>query len=185
MSLRDCLQYTIPNQDCCDNFGHCAVLHRYENPVTDCVQADRGCATTFDIKIEIQPFSGQNFSEKLEASKMGHMSKVMYKFFYKPDHPDNLAANGGSPLYLVTSESKFILDGFDAKTIVHSDVIEWLGEKFMIFSMSNWGGETCITDGCDKIDHQSGLLCFFKDNYQERNADIDVDTFALDGEIMT
>lgn len=184
MALRDCITYTVPDQECCEDFGSCAKLYRYPNEEdAPCGSGgNRGCPTEpIDIIIEIQPTNGLTTGEKLMLTQAGHVSESSYKFFLNPYHPTNLAANAGQPLFLVTSDSRFVTDGFDSKLFRHSDVIEWMGEKFMVCQLSNWGGETCLGENCDKIDHQAGFLETFNDSHHERLATIDNDEFALEG----
>jgi len=186
MALRDCINYTVPDQGCCEDYGSCAKLYRYENPVdVNCGSGmNRGCPTSaIDIIIDIQPSNGLQTGEQLMLTQAGHASESKYKFYFNPHHPTNVAANSGQPLFLVTSDSRFVTEGFDSKQFKHSDVIEWMGEKFMVCQIANWGGENCLSENCDVIDHQVGFIETFNDDHQERLATIDNDTFAYDGEL--
>jgi len=185
MGLRDHIVYRVADQKPCDEFGSCAVLYRYPEPTQECGKdVDRGCPVTYDITIDIQPSTNETAGEKIMITPEGHRAESNYEFYYNPHHPDNLAVNNGQPLFLVTSDSRFNVDGFDSSILKHSDVIEWLGEKFMVCELQNWGGETCLDDGCNKISHQEGEIGAWADNYQERNATIDNDTFAYDGDLQ-
>lgn len=185
MALTDFIQYEVPAQDACESFGSCAVHRRYPNAVRVVGESgQRGCATETPIKIDIQPSTGLQSGEKLMLEKEGHIAESTYKFFFNPHHPENVSANSGDPLFLVTGDSRFVTEGFDSSTLIHGDVIEWMGETFLICIVQNWAGETCLGENCNVIDHQSGFLSRWKDKNHERLATLENDTFVNDGVIV-
>jgi len=78
------------------------------------------------------------------------------------------------------------MPGFDAEQVSgHADVIEYLGQKYIICQLQLWAGENCVDDGCEQMDHISGKLAIWDgDRYGEREANINNDTFATDGELQ-
>ncbi len=166
----------------CDNYGSCAKLYRFEpkNPQECGGRLQYTCLPPVDIKIEIQPMG-----EHLHVRPEGHGSEAMFKFFLNPRHPDNIAANGGNPLYLRASDSKFKVPGFDATVnACRADVIEYLGQKLIVCRLDLWGGQTCEQVNCDEAIDQEGTLSLYGGDFAERDATIDNDVFVHTGPLQ-
>lgn len=165
--------------DC--EFGSLTNVLRFEAPnETSCTGSrDRGCSSPYEIIIEIQPIEEETMLER-----EGHVSSTMYKFWYSPQYAGNSIAFNGAAFYLVGSDSKFISGAFDSKIYQHSDLIEYLGGKYMISSLSNWTGDGCdcpaINDG-SIITLQEGIIKYWDDEIGERDATVDNDTFLESG----
>lgn len=167
----------------CDEFGSCANLFRFipDDPQSCGGRLKYSCQDPLNIKIDIQPMG-----EKLEVKPSGHSTEAIFKFFLNPYHPDNLAANAGSPVFLRTSDSEFIVPDYDSTVDVgHGDVIEYLGQKLIVCQVDLWGGDDCGLAHCGESYYQEGYLALWGSDTSEREANIDNDTFTYDGELVT
>lgn len=194
MPLSDYITYVAPTnpeiagpgQDC-DLFGACASLIRYlPLDASDCggrLNADP--QDPVEIRIEVQPMKEEDMPEK-----MGHRIEALYRFWFNPSHPVNLAAAEalgyvGMPLFLRTADSEFVVGAYDsAVERGHADVILWQGQQLKLITLMNWDRKLCSATLCDTLELQEGTMCLMRGDYSEREANIDNDTFASEGTLV-
>ncbi len=181
----DLIKYKAQPKECvpkCGQYRDCAKLCRYTNAdylkVCQTGHIDRGCPECCDIYINIQPASSDDGGEVTRKDKFGEWLESAYVFSYNPHDPRNMACNDGKPLYLRQSDSRFVSGDFDANVDGgHSDVIEWMGQKFIIRKLENWPATLCSCGQCGLISRQDGIMRLWKPKHQKRQATIDKDEF--------
>ena len=185
MSLLSNISYRVPGQTACDSFGVPAKLQRYNNAICKTGEGlDRGEPTEYNIIIEVQPLRSITQGEELKLKPEGHNAQAMHTFYYNPNDARNVDENG-NPIYLVTSESRYKFNDFDSSSIQHSDTITYLGETLIVANLRAWTGNTCVnehTELLNNIDHQSGTLEGWQDEYTERSAKRVNDQFTYEGD---
>ena len=145
------LRYITPDELTCENLGYPEVT----------------CTDPESVMMEIQPYQA-GAGEMSSCEVNGITVDIKFKFWYEPD-----------PLHLVTPNSKFVSNGFNAADIFGTKaIVHYLGCDFIVWDLMNWTGgcfnhETSdcepVADDCGKITLQSGVLIPFAECFGNKD----------------